>query len=116
LPPADVELENEFDFPVPPTPNKPQDREELWQYVRECSENVKLTEPMIIAYAKEIEMCYRDKVDGVWRNTRGEPLVSWRKNIGIQWLTDLKIQEFKNKYLKLHPQQQVASMPKTRNN
>jgi hypothetical protein len=113
LPPPDSE--NQFKFPVGKSQNKPTDWNELREFVKTKSQNVGLTPPMVEALTKEIVDHYAD-FDRVWRRADQQPILNWQKQIGTQWLTDLKIQEFKNKYLKLHPQQQVASMPKTRNN
>jgi hypothetical protein len=96
--------------------NKPKDRAELWDLVRDKAQGIGFTEEMVKAYSKQIEECYRDKVDGVWRRSSDgtTPLNNWSKQIHTQWLTDMRLLEFKNRYLKLHPQQQVASLPKTR--
>jgi hypothetical protein len=107
--------ENQFKFPVGKSQNKPTDWNELREFVKTKSQNVGLTPPMVEMLTKEIVDHYAD-FDRVWRRADQQPILNWQKQIGTQWLTDLKIQEFKNKYLKLHPQQQVASMPKTRNN
>jgi hypothetical protein len=112
-PPPDSE--NQFKFPVGKSQNKPTDWNELREFVKTKSQNVGLAPPMVEMLTKEIVDHYAD-FDRVWRRADQQPILNWQKQIGTQWLTDLKIQEFKNKYLKLHPQQQVASMPKTRNN
>jgi hypothetical protein len=111
-PPPDSE--NQFKFPVGKSQNKPTDWNELREFVKTKSQNIGLTPPMVEMLTKEIVDHYAD-FDRVWRRADQQPILNWQKQIGTQWLTDLKIQEFKNKYLKLHPQQMVASMPKTRN-
>jgi hypothetical protein len=120
--PAQVlNLENEdSDYPLPPgaSNNKPKDRAELWELVREKSQRIGFSEAMVKAYSKQIEECYRDEADGVWRRSSDgtTALNNWRKQITTQWLTDLDMEEYKTKYLKSKPQEMVASLPKSRNN
>jgi hypothetical protein len=97
--------------------NKPKDREELWEFVRLKAQNVAgFTDAMVKSYAKQIEDTYRED-DGIWRRVSdGERLWNWRKQFQSQWLTDAKILEYKNRYLKSKPQEMVASLPKTRTN
>jgi hypothetical protein len=113
-------IEDLRDLPEPPgaSNNKPKDRAELWELVREKSQGIGFTEAMVKAYSKQIEECYRDEVDGVWRRSSDgvTALNNWRKQITTQWLTDLKMEKFKNEYVKLKPQEMVASLPKSRTN
>jgi hypothetical protein len=120
-PPAqtlNLEIEDNRDLPEATgrSLNKPKDRAELWDLVRDKAQGIGFTEAMVKAYSKQIEECYRDEVDGVWRRSSDgtTALNNWRKQIRTQWLTDAKILEFKNKYIKLHPQEMVASLPKSR--
>jgi hypothetical protein len=110
-------IEDLRDLPEPSnsSTNKPTSKKQLLDHVKVKGQNVAITEAMAKAISLEIWTHYGDE-DGVWRKMNKEVVLDWRKQVNSQWLTDAKILEFKNRYLKLHPQQQVASLPKSRNN
>jgi len=112
-----LETEDDRDLPEPSnsSTNKPTSKKQLLDHVKVKGQNVAITEAMAKAISLEIWTHYGDE-DGVWRKMNKEVVLDWRKQVNSQWLTDAKILEFKNRYLKLHPQQQVASLPKSRNN
>jgi hypothetical protein len=110
-----LDSENEFKFPVGNNLNKPKDENELRDLIKTKSQNVGLTPLMVEALKDEIVNHYAQP-DKIWRRADQQPILNWRQQIGTTYLTDLKILEFKNKYLKQHPEQMLASNPKTRNN
>jgi hypothetical protein len=95
--------------------NKPKDENELRELIKTKSQNVGLT-PLMIECLKDEIVAHYAQPDKIWRRADQQPILNWRQQIGTTYLTDLKILEFKNKYLKSKPQEMVASLPKTRNN